>query len=113
MIHWAVPWGYNEVIDFVFLLIATTIVTAVPVVYGLNAKWRDPLARAVLSGTGATALAFVVSAAFTVALHAGWTPSALAQHWIARLLYIAVAFGKFTLLVAILRLIRANRRGSL
>lgn len=112
MIHWAVPWGYDDAIDFVFLLIATIIVTAVPVVYGSKANLRDPLARAVLSGTGATALAFIVSTVFTVALHAGWTPSALTTHWIARLLYIAVAFGKATLLVAILRLIRASKRES-
>lgn len=109
MFDWAIPWTPDDVIDFIFLAAATIIVIAVPLVYGARANLRDPLARAVLIGTGATGVAFLAAVIFTVATHAGWTPPAQVQHWIARGLYFTVGFGKLILLMA---LISALREGS-
>lgn len=106
---WAIPWSTPEVIDFIFLVVSTAIVTSVPVIYGVRANFHDPLARAVVAGTGATALAFLISLIFTVALHAGWQPSASTGHWIARGIYSAVALGKLLLLVALLRVLHAAK----
>lgn len=114
MFHWVVPWTLDDSIDFLFLALATVVVTAVPMVYGARANLRDPLARAVLAGTSATALAFIATAGFTMAFHAGWNPDDMTEHWVARLLYLAVAFGKATLLIGILRVLKVsrNRKGS-
>ena len=109
MFHWAVPWATDDIIDFAFLSLACVIVVAVPLVYGLRANLRDPLARAVVIGTGATAFAFMVSFFFTIALHAGWNPPPTTVHWMERAVYLAIAFGKFVLLLALLSAIRAER----
>lgn len=113
--HWAVPWTVDEAVDFIFLAVSTLIVVAVPAVYGARANLRDPLARAVLAGTGATAVAFLISTIFTVAIHAGWHPPDSTVHWLARGLYLTVALGKAILLIAFLRLLKVSRndRGSL
>lgn len=109
---WSIPWTFNEVIDFIFLVVSTGIVAAIPVVYGWRANLRDPLARAVVTGTGSTALVFVASVAFTVAMHAGWNPPEQVLHWIIRCLYLTVAVGKSVLLIAILRALREVRRSD-
>lgn len=114
--HWAVPWTTDEAIDFIFLLVSTAVVVAVPLVYGARANKRDPLARAVLAGTGATGVAFIATVLFTVALHTGGVRSEVTMHWIVRFLYVTVAIGKGILLLAFLRLLRGvsrNREGSL
>jgi len=107
---WAVPWSFDQQIDFAFLVAATIVVAAVPIVYGVKANFRDPLARAVLSGTGATALAFIITMIYTISIHAGWQPAEQTPHWVARGLYFTVALGKAVLLVALLRLVRGVSR---
>jgi hypothetical protein len=106
VIDWAVPWTSDQVIDLIFLGITCFIVSSVPLVYGLRANWRDPLARAVVIGTGGTALALCATFALTVALHAGWNPPEVTIHWVARGLYFAISIGKLTLLLALLRAMR-------
>lgn len=110
MIDWAVPWTNDDTIDFIFLAVTTLIVVAVPLVYGSRANLRDPLARAVVAGTGATAVVFGVTVAFTLALHVGWSPDPSLQHWIARAIYSTVGFGKLVLLIALVRAIREKKR---
>lgn len=112
MIDWAVPWPMAEIIDTIFLIVATIIVTAVPTVYGIRANLHDPLARAVIYGTGATAVAFIISLVFTFAIHAGWQPSELVGHWIARGIYASIALGKLMLLLALLRVLKAAEQVS-
>lgn len=107
---WAVPWTPDQAIDFAFLLVSTVAVAGVPLLYGMKANLRDPLARSVLAGTGATAVVFVASTIFTLALHTGWHPPDSAVHWIARGLYLTVAAGKAILLFSILRLIRSTNK---
>ena len=95
---WAVPWADGEVVNTLFLFVATVVVVAVPVVYGSHAKLRDPLARAVLYGTSATGAAFLLTLVATIAYHVGWNPDPHVWNWIARSTYTAVALGKATLL---------------
>jgi ABC-type uncharacterized transport system YnjBCD permease subunit len=106
MLHWAVSWTTDEIIDFVFLLTATVVVVAVPVVYGAYANLRDPLARAMLAGTASTGFAFAAAVVVQIAVHAGWSPDPSVFHWVARLLYITVAIGKAALLLALLKVLR-------
>lgn len=112
--NWAVPWSTAETVDFIFLVVATIIIAAIPIIYGFRANLHDPLARGVLAGTGATATAFTISVIFTVAIHAGWSPPDKTVHWIARGLYTTVALGKAVLLLALLRVLRtvSRNRGS-
>jgi hypothetical protein len=110
VIDWAIPWSTDEVIDFIFLVVSALVIIAVPVLYGAKANLRDPLARAVVAGTGSTGIAFAAAIILTVALHTGWTPPEQIAHWITRALYVTVALGKMTLLVAIVRVIRDSRR---
>lgn len=113
--HWTVPWGPGEAVNTVFLAVATLVVIAVPIVYGARANLRDPLARALLAGTSVTGLAFAITLWATLAYHRGWNPSTETLDWITRGTYAAVALGKATLLIAVLRLQRhvsRNRRGS-
>jgi len=107
--HWVVPWTLDEVIDFVFLVVSTIIVTAVPMVYGSRANLRDPMARALLAATGVTAAAFIITVVFTVAVHGGWSPPDQTVHWLARAIYLTVAVGKFTFLLMILAERRVSR----
>lgn len=111
-VHWDIPWTTDEVINFAFLAVSCVIVTAVPLIYGFKANFRDELARAVIAGTGATAIAFDVSLAVTVAYHAGWNPEPAVWNWIARFLYTAVSLGKLLLLVALLRVLRGEPKHS-
>jgi hypothetical protein len=83
---------------------------AVPVVYGCRANFRDPLARALFAGTGATGLAFAITLAAIVGYHAGLNVNLDMWNWIARGTYLAVALGKATLLVALLRAQREQKR---
>lgn len=107
MFHWAVPWTVDEVIDTVILTVTVAIVAAVPLVYAFKANLRDPLARAVLAGTSATALAFIVTLLFTMIYHySGWVPPGGAGHWIARGIYITVGLGKLLLLTALVSVLR-------
>jgi hypothetical protein len=106
MLDWAVPWTTAEIIDAIFLVTATAIISAVPLVYAFRANLRDPLALAILAGTGATALVFAVSLTATVAFHAGWDPSESTTHWLARGLYTTVALGKLMLLLALIHVLR-------
>lgn len=107
---WAVPWTTDAIINTVFLALATLVVAAVPVVYATFANLRDPLARALFAGTGATALVFTVSLIVTFAFHMGWNPNAHLLNWLTRLTYVAVASGKATLLVSLLMERRRARR---
>jgi hypothetical protein len=109
MIDWAVPWSTNEVINVLLLFVTTAIVTAVPVVYGRRANLRDPLAKALIYGTGATALAFFASLVSQIAYHFGWSPSLSVWYWITRMIYLTVAFGKLLLLLALLKAIREQQ----
>lgn len=106
---WVVPWGTDQAIDFFCLLVAAVVVTAVPVFYGMRANLRDPLARAVLLGTGATATAFIVATLALIAFHAGWTPNGSLWHWITRFTYLTVAFGKLMLLLALMSVLRSHK----
>lgn len=112
--HWTVPWAPGEVVNTCFLAVATLVVVAVPIVYGMKANLRDPLARAVLAGTSATGLAFGITLWATLAYHGGWNPSVTTLNWITRGTYAAVALGKATLLFAFLRVlgVSRNRRDS-
>ena len=108
-VHWAVPWASGEVWNTVFLAAATLVVVAVPVVYGMKANLRDPLARALLAGTSVTGLAFLITLVATIAFHYGWKPDDSTFNWITRVTYAAVAIGKATLLIALLRVISVSR----
>lgn len=101
------PWEPGSFVTFVVLCASTLIVLAVPLVYGLRANLRDPLARAVLVGTGAPALALALTVLATLAFHAGWEPTPLAVHWMRRLTYGGVAVGELVLLVALIKVLRA------
>lgn len=107
--RWTIPWAPHEIVNFFFLLVATTIVTAVPVVYAVRANLRDPLARAVLAGTGATAVAFIATTLSLIGYHAGWNPPPAVWDWITRITYLTVALGKLLLLLALLRVQRERR----
>lgn len=107
--NWAVPWTTSQVINFLFLLVATSVVTAVPVAYAVRANLRDPLARAVLAGTGATAIAFIATTLSLLGYHAGWNPPESVWDWITRITYLTVAFGKLLLLMALLKVQRERR----
>src|ERR1700751_5286496 len=106
---WAVPWQDGEAVNTCFLFVATMIVVAVPIVYGIRANLRDSLARAVLAGTGATAIAFSATLIFTLAYHAGWSPGMWVWNWLTPAVYVAVALGKLSLLISLLRVLRNFR----
>lgn len=107
---WAVPWTVDETIDVVFLATACIIVTAVPMFYVFKANLHDPLARAILAGTGVTALAFNVALGFSLAAHMGYVLPVEAGHWLARAVYAAVATGKFLLLLALISVLRNPKK---
>jgi hypothetical protein len=96
------------VVNTIFLVLATLLVGAVPIVYVFRANLRDPLARAILASTGATAFAFTATCASVVVYHAGFDPPVWVWNWIARLTYAAVASGEFLFLIALLRIIRGR-----
>lgn len=106
---WAVSWSAPEIINTMFLVVATLMVGSVPIVYFIKANLRDPFARAVLAGTGATAFAFTATLVALIAYHAGFNPPGPIWNWIARLTYAAVAFGEFMLLLGLLRVLREAR----
>lgn len=108
MLDWAVPWTTDQIIDTAFLVVCCVVVTSVPLIYLRRANLRDPFARAILAGTGVTALAFNISLVFTVAIHAGWHPTEDTGHWIARGLYTAVAIGKGLFLLALIKVLRSD-----
>lgn len=98
-----VPWTHAELIDFGCFVVATAMVVAFPVGYGLRAKLRDPLAASVILATSLTALAFVLSCAFTLMLHAGVVLPDPFAHWLTRVLVLGVGLGKLQLLIMLLR----------
>lgn len=102
----------SEVINFVALVVAVVVTAAVPLLYSFRANLRDPLARAVLAGTGATALTFTVVLILTVGFHLGWSPDTNSWHWISGVTYLSVALGKGCLLVALLRVLRDSGEGK-
>lgn len=109
MIDWAVPWTADAVITALYLAVATTVVVSVPLVYALNADLRDSLARAILAGTGATALAFLTMLTVTIGYHAGLDLPDHTWHWMQRFIYASVALGKMTLLLALIRVLREKK----
>lgn len=104
------PWMPGGVLNFVFLLVATSVTLAVPVVYALHINLRDPLARAVLAGTSATGFVFLATVTFTVAYHLGWNPSPTEENWVTRLLYSLVIVGKATFLWALMQSVSVIRK---
>lgn len=108
---WAIPWTRAMIINAVFLGVANLIVGAIPIVYLFKANLRDPLARAVLAGTGATAFVFTVSLVALVAFHAGLILPGLVWDWITRITYLVVALGESIFLFALLRVIRGREDG--
>lgn len=107
-----VPWTRGEVIDALFLLVCCVITGAAPLYYVAKANLRDPLARAVLMGMGATTVVFQVSLAATIAFHAGWQPTVPLLHWLTRITYSAVAFGELIFLFALVVTIRERQESS-
>jgi len=105
-----VPWTRGEVIDAAFLLACCVITGAAPLYYGAKARLRDPLARAVLIGMGATTLVFQVSLVATLAFHAGWQPSVSLLHWLARITYTTVTLGELIFLLALIDSLREHRK---
>jgi hypothetical protein len=108
-VDWSIPWSHAEVVNTIFLALATLVVGSVPVLYIVKANFRDPLARAILAGTGGTAFAFTATFVLLIAYHLGFNPDEWVWDWIARLTYTAVAFGQGLFLVALLQIVRGNR----
>lgn len=98
-----VPWSTAELVDFACLVVATLMVCAFPIGYGIRARLRDPLAASVILATSLTALAFVTSTVFVVLLHAGVVLPEPVLHWLNRVLVLAVGVGKVQLLWMLLR----------
>lgn len=105
-----VPWTLAEVIDFACLVAATLMIVAFPVLYGFRANLRDPLARALILATSATALAFLLSVFFTLYFHTGQTIDEAWGHWIARGIYLTIGAGKLLLLVQLLQTLPRSQR---
>ena len=103
---WAIPWTYASVVNAIFLLVATLIVGFIPIYYLFKANLRDPLARAVLAGTSATAFIFTVSFVILVLFHAGVAVPGPLLDWLTRLTYLIVALGETAFLFALVRVIR-------
>lgn len=108
----SVPWSHAEMVDTAVLCAAVLVLAAIPTIYSIRANLRDPLARAVLAGSSATAVVFMATLGFLVATHAGWTPSEGLSHWIVRVTYAAVAVGNAALLYALLRVLRDEEKTS-
>lgn len=105
-----VAWSGGEVVDMLFLVACCAITGTVPLVYGVQANLRDPLARAVFAGMCATTVVFQASFVATLAFHAGWTPSVDFLHWLTRAVYLTVSLGELTFLLGLLGAIREKRR---
>lgn len=109
MLHWANPWTINDVVNVVFLILATALLVAVPLFYIWRANLRDPLARAVLAGTSVTGLAFIARLIATFGHHFGWNVEPVVSNWITRVIYVSVALGELTFLLALLGVLRDHR----
>lgn len=110
--NWAVPWAHAEVVNTIFLAVAAIIMALVPIIYAFRANLRDPLARAVLAGTGGASLAFVLTLAALIAYHSGWNPSLSVWSWLTRGTYLLVALGELLFLLALLRVLREHKHSQ-
>lgn len=112
LLDWAVPWSPDELVNLVFLSIACALACAVPVVYAVYANLRDPLARAVLYGSGSAALALLTLVLANLAWHAGFAPDPSVWHWLIRLSALMVSTGVLLFLIALARVLKTREPRS-